>query len=391
MGLSETGLTRMRDNLARLVEAGDVPGLVALVRSGGRTHALALGATQVGGSVPMRRDTIFRIASLTKGITSAAALILVEECRLRLDDPVGDLLPELAAPRVLRSLDAAPDDTVPADGPVTVRHLLTATLGTGAIMAPPGTYPIQQAIDEQSVGVGPDGPEITADEWIKRLGALPLLHQPGTRWLYHTSYDVLGVLVARASGQPLPEFLRERLFEPLGMHDTGYHLPAEKVGRMAASYRPSAGGLEPRDAPREGHWDRAPAFHSGGGGPGLVSTVDDYLAFLGMLADRGRGILSRPSVELMTSDQLLPAQKEGTEIFLGRGGWGFGFHVESVHDRLDSYPGRFGWTGGLGVSAAADRGNDLVGMVFTQVAMDSPLPPRAFLDFWTSAYAALES
>jgi CubicO group peptidase (beta-lactamase class C family) len=235
----------MREVMARAVERGDVPGLVALVHRRGETHVAALGTMAAGGDAPMRRDTIFRIASMTKLITAAAAMILVEECRLRLDDPVDDLLPELADRRVLRRIDAPLDDTVAAERSITVRDVLTFRLGIGAVMAPPGSYPIQRAMDEAGIDRGPDGPTCGPDEWIKRLGALPLVHQPGAAWMYHTGADVLGVLIARAAGRPFEEFLRERIFEPLGMWDTGFHLPAEKLDRLSVSYAtdPQTGGL----------------------------------------------------------------------------------------------------------------------------------------------------
>jgi CubicO group peptidase (beta-lactamase class C family) len=201
-GLSRAGLDRLREVMAGAISRGEVPGLVALVHRRGETHVLALGTTAVGGDDPVRRDTIFRIASLTKPITAVAAMILVEECRLRLDDPVDGLLPELADRRVLRRADGPLDDTVPAERPVTVKDLLTFRLGIGAIFAPPGSYPIQRALAEAGVDRGPDGPPHDPDEWIKRLGTLPLVHQPGAAWMYHTSADVLGVLIARATGRP---------------------------------------------------------------------------------------------------------------------------------------------------------------------------------------------
>ena len=395
-GLSRARLGRMREVMAGAVERGDVPGLVALVHRRGETHVVALGTTAAGGNTPMRRDTIFRIASLTKPITAVAAMILVEECRLRLDDPVDDLLPELAGRRVLRRVDGPLDDTVPAERSITVRDLLTFRLGLGVIFAPPGTYPIQRALDEAGVDRGPDGPPHTPDEWMKRLGALPLVHQPGTAWMYHTSADVLGVLIARAAGRPLEEFLRERVFEPLGMPDTGYHLPAEKVDRMAVSHTtdPETGAMVRRPDPRDGAWDRPPAFPSGGGGPGLVSTADDYAAFCRMMLHKGRygggRILSRPAVELMTTDHLTPAQKAGNEIFFGSGGWGFGLAVDARREDLAGRPGRFGWNGGLGTSAYTDPAEDMVGVLLTQRAMTSPRPPRVFQDFWTAAYAAID-
>ena len=237
-GLSKARLGRMHDVMAGYVERGEVPGLVTLVSRGDEVHVDAMGAKALGGGDLMRRDTIFRIASMSKPITAVATMILVEECKLRLDEPVDRLLPELANRKVLKRLDGPLDDTVPASRPITVRDLLTFRMGFGMVMAPPGTYPIQKAIDEQLLGQGPPAPSTppAPDEWIRRLGTLPLMHQPGEKWMYHTGSDVLGVLIARASGQALETFLSERLFEPLGMTDTGFSVPATRIDRLATAY-----------------------------------------------------------------------------------------------------------------------------------------------------------
>ncbi|MDL4814482.1 serine hydrolase domain-containing protein [Actinomadura opuntiae] len=400
-GLSPAGLDRMRRVLTGFVESGELPGLVALVQRRGRTHVIEAGSLEAGGADPMRRDALFRIASLTKPVTAVAAMILVEECRLRLDDPLHDLLPELADRRVLRRPGGPVDDTVPAERPITLRDALTFTLGYGLMFTPEGLPPITQAMMDAGVDNGPDGPACAPDEWLKRLGTLPLAHQPGAGWLYNTGADVAGVAIARASGRPLEEFLRERIFEPLGMRDTGFTIPAAQTGRLAASYAtdPGTGALARRPDPRDGAYDRPPVFPAGSGGPGLVSTVDDYRAFLRMLLDGGRypggrypggRLLSRPSVELMTTDRLTPEQKAGAGTFLGSGGWGFCLGVDGRRDDLFVRPGRFGWTGGLGTSAYADPGEDMIGVIFTQRAMTSPQPPHYFQDFWTTAYAAID-
>ena len=312
-GLSEARLGRMHDVMAGHVERGEVLGVVTLVSRRGEVRVDAIGTKAVGGSDPMRRDTIFRIGSMTKPVAAAAAMILVEECRLRLDEPVEPLLPELADRRVLRAIDGALDDTVPANRPVTLRDLLTLRMGIGAVMAPPGQYPIQRAMDEAGLAPGFDRPSLAPDEWMKRLGALPLVYQPGERWMYETGSDVLGVLISRATGQGLEAFLRERIFGPLGMEDTGFHVPADGLGRLASCYStdPETGALEPYGDADGGDWGRPPVFESGAGG--LVSTVDDYLAFCRMMLGKGNHggerALSRPSVELMTTDYLTPEQK----------------------------------------------------------------------------------
>src|SRR6266516_2927060 len=314
-GLSRMRLARMHDVMAGYVERGEVPGLVTLVSRRGAVHVDAIGARTIGESAPMRRDTIFRISSMTKPITAAATMILVEECRLRLDEPVDRLLPELADRRVLTRLDGPLDDTVPAHRPITVRDLLTFRLGFGLVMAPPDTYPIQKAMSEQLLGQGPPSPATppAPDEWIRRLGTLPLMHQPGEKWMYNTGSDVLGVLIARASGLPFETFLGERLFEPLGMRDTGFSVAAASLDRLATSYLTNSetGALEVYDEAEGGQWSHQPDFPSGAGG--LVSTIDDYLAFGQMMLSQGKHqslrILSSLAVELMTTDQLTPEQK----------------------------------------------------------------------------------
>jgi CubicO group peptidase (beta-lactamase class C family) len=397
--LSRARLQRLHVTMTGYVERGEVPGLVTYVSRRGEEHVDAVGTTAMGGGAPVQRDTIFRISSMTKPITATAAMILVEECRLRLDEPVDRLLPELANARVLRSLDSAVDDTVPADRPISVRDLLTFRLGTGMIMAMPGTYPIQVAMDEARLAQGPPSPSIAPgpDEWIKRLGTLPLIYQPGERWMYNTGSDVLGVLIARAAGQPFDTFLRERIFEPLGMVDTGFSVPADKINRLVTSYSTdfATGTLAVYDEAATGQWSRPPSFPSGAGG--LVSTVDDFAAFARMLLNKGRHgndrILSRPSVETMTTDQLTPAQKAVSGLvagFFDSHGWGFGVSVVTHRVNIWEPVGRFGWDGGLGTSGYSDPHEDMITILMTQRAWTSPAPPDVCVDFSTLAYQAID-
>jgi CubicO group peptidase (beta-lactamase class C family) len=396
-GLSAARLARMREVMSGHVARGELPGLVTLLSRRGETHVDAVGVTAVGGRDPMRRDTIFRVASLTKPITAAAAMILVEECKLRLDDPVDRWLPELADRKVLRALDGALDDTVPAKRSITLRDLLTFRLGLGAVMAFPARYPIQQAMAAAGVAPGPDQPAHPPDELMRRFGSLPLVHQPGEQWLYHSGSDILGVLIARVAGRTLEAFLRERIFAPLGMKDTAFSVPEAKLDRLASCYRrdPATGGLALYDQARGGRFARAPVFESGGGG--LVSTVDDYLAFGRMMLNKGKHagerVLSRLSVELMTSDQITPAQKAASDFFPGfwdNRGWGFGLAIVTRRDDLAAVPGRFGWDGGYGTSWYCDPKEDLVGILMTQRLWDSPRAPDVQRDFWTSAYQAID-
>src|SRR5688500_1717383 len=213
-GLSQARLERVHDVMAGHVESGFVPGLVTLLSRRGETHVDVIGKSAFDSDDPMRRDSIFRIASVTKPIVAAAAMILVEEGTLRLDDPVDPLLPELANRQVLRTLESPLDDTVPANRPITLRDLLTFRLGYGAVFAPPGTYPIQAAIEEAGIAAGPHLLAFPPDEVMKRYGSLPLLHQPGERWFYNSGSDILGVLIARATDMTPSGPLQARHFAP---------------------------------------------------------------------------------------------------------------------------------------------------------------------------------
>src|ERR1700683_1533326 len=263
-GWSKSRLARMRDVMAGYVERGEVPGLVLAVSRRGDALIEPIGAADLDGT-PLHSDTIFRISSMTKPITAAATMICVEECKLRLEDPVDALLPELAGRGVMRHPDGPLDDTVPASRPVTVRDLLTFVWGLGMVIAPPGTYPIQQAMDDLQLGQGPPDPAVSPapDEWIRRLRTLPLMSTPGAGWVYNTGSDVLGVLVARAAGQPFDEFLRERIFEPLKMADTRLSLPAASLARLATGYHDN--GVDVYDAAAGSKWRQPPAFPSGAG------------------------------------------------------------------------------------------------------------------------------
>lgn len=397
-GLSTARLSRLRDVMAGYVERGEVPGLVALVSRRGEVYVDAMGRKSLDSAHAMRRDTIFRIASLTKPIAAAGAMILVEECKLRLDDPVDRLLPELSDRKVLKRLDGPLNETVPANRPISLRDLLTFRLGFGSVMAPPDTYPIQKATSELGLGQGIPSPSIapSPDEWIRRFGTLPLMHQPGDMWMYSTGADVLGVLIARASDQPLETFLRERIFEPLGMKDTGFSVPAAELDRFATSYvvGEASRSLEVYDKP-DGQWSRPPAFPSGAGG--MVSTVDDFLAFGQMLLDKGRRgsvrVLSRPSVETMTIDHLTPAQKAVSGFspgYFDSRGWGFGMSIVTRRDDLAKSVGTFGWDGGLGTTWYSDPREEMVTILMTQRAWESPSPPDVSRDFWTLAYQAID-
>lgn len=402
-GFSVTGLRRMREVLTRYVDSGRIPGLVALVSRGGQTHVEAIGTMRHDGGAPMGRDTIFRMASTSKPVSVAAAMVLLDECRLRLDDRVDPWLPELADRQVLRRVDGPLDDTVPARRPITVRDVLTSTFGLGMDMTSLGT-PIMNAVFEQGLTPNLPVPMPEQDEWMRRLGTLPLMYQPGERWQYHTGSDLLGVLVSRVTGQSFEEFLRERVFEPLGMTDTGFHVPTDKIDRLPALYAPDpqTGEFLVWDEAKGGRWSEPPAFQSGGGG--LVSTVDDYHAYFRMLLNggthKGRRILSRPAVELMTTNRLTPEQNaarnamamNNVHISHGQGqhgGWGFGMAVRTYRGDYASV-GQFGWDGGSGTAAYADPSEQLVGLLLTQVGASTPDSMQLIHDFWTTLYQAID-
>jgi CubicO group peptidase (beta-lactamase class C family) len=358
---------QLHDVMAGYVTRGEIPGLVTAVTSHGETHIEGIGTP---------RDTIFRIASLSKPVTAAATMILVDDGVLKLDEPVDRLLPELANRRVLKRPDGAIDDTVPAKRPIMVRDLLAFTWGFGTPFVNPNLWPVLMAARARGIRVGPPHPDAQAapDDWIKDLGTLPLIFQPGERWVYDTGSDVLTVLVARAARKPFDVFLRERIFGPLGMKDTGFSVPPADIDRLATSY---LGDLSLYDPAKGGEWSRPPKFPSGAGG--LVSTAQDYLAFSHMMQRGGGSILSRASVELMTSDQLTPAQKKGGEEFWLPGffddnTWGFGVAIAT---RTSQY----GWDGGLGTIWRVNPKRDLEVILLTQRAFTSPNPPQVCAEF----------
>jgi CubicO group peptidase (beta-lactamase class C family) len=392
-GFSPARLARLHATLARHVEMGGVPGLVALVYRHGQEHVETIGTMDFERRVPMRRDALFRLASTTKPITAVAAMILVEECRLRLDDPVDLWLPELAHRRVLRTIDSPLDDTVPARRAITLRDLLTFRSGYGEVAFLAPNCPLQKAMIEAQLPLStwpcPHAPE----EFMKRLGRLPLADQPGERWLYHMSAEILGVLIARVTGTSLGAFLRERIFDPLGMKDTGFHVPAARLARLPPCYGTDfvTGQLVVLDPARGGYAAQPPPFESGAGG--LVSTADDLLAFGRMMlpgpAPERTRILSRPAIELMTTDQLTAGQKLISpffEDFWTARGWGLGLGVTTQHHTLAEAPGRFGWDGAFGTSWHVDPKEDLVGILMVQRRPDRLAVSALALDFWTAVY-----
>jgi CubicO group peptidase (beta-lactamase class C family) len=409
-GFSSKRLGRVRDVLERHVDAGFVPGAVAVVARHGEVHIEATGTLAFAGDgakTPMAADTICRTGSMTKPIVAACAMTLVEDCTIRLDDPVNELLPELADMTVLADPNGPLEQTVPAERAITVRDLLTFTLGTGVVPAEPGTVPISDALAALAPlesGESAGDPEPAADAWIRRLGALPLVFQPGERWMYHTAANVTGVLIARATGMSFGDALRERICEPLGLKDTAFSVSGENISRLSTAYErdDATGETVVEDGP-DGYWSRPPAFEDGGGG--LVSTADDYLAFASALlaggARNGERVLSRPSVTLMTTDHLTPAQKAVSGFrpgYFDDIGWGFGMSVRTRRAHLGpwsvSYPplasvGSYGWPGIYGTGWYNDPADDLITILMIQRAPAPPGLPILY-DFWTAAYQAID-
>ena len=356
---------RLEEIVETAVARGDAPGVVAAVGRGDEGYVAAAGVMAAGGP-PMRSDTLFRIASITKPVTAAVVLSLVEDGLLGLEEPVDRLLPELADRRVLRRPDGPLTDTIRAERAVTTRDLLTFTWGfgmQGAMFTAPEPWPIVSAVAERELGsFGPPQPDTTPepDTFMARLGELPLLAQPGERWLYSAGSQVLGVLAARAAGAPFEDVMRERVLTPLGMDDTAFY--ANDTSRLATAYERRDGELAVSDPP-DGQWSRPPRFPDGAGG--LVSTAEDLLRFGRMLLLPGcNPVLTAGTVAEMTRDQLTPAQRARVWpgfSFLGDRGWGYGVSVTEWG---------YSWEGGSGTSWSNIPDQDLTVVVLTQRAVD---------------------
>ena len=365
VGLSAERLERLTAALEAYVDEGQLAGSVTLVARRGRVAYLeAVGFRDREARDLMREDSMFRIASQTKAIVSVGAMLLVEEGKLLLTDPVSKYLPEFASTTVAIPKDGGGYSIEPAARPITVRHLFTHTSGIGY-----GTGPAAELWREAGFSnwyFAHRSEPIRAS--IERIAALPAAAHPGERWIYGYNTDILGAVIEVASGQPLDRFLRERIFEPLGMSDTHFYLPREKRDRLATVYAMQDGRLvrAPEGEPGQGEYVDGPRT-SFSGGAGLVSTAQDYARFLQMLLDGGtvdgRRILSRKTVELMTVDHL-----DGIDYNAGQGfGLGF-FVVEDVGAR--GWPGsvgEFGWGGAYHTTYWVDPAEELVVVHLTQL------------------------
>jgi CubicO group peptidase (beta-lactamase class C family) len=356
--------TALEELLRRHVEAGTVPGAVAVLGSGD-VAVVTAGVAAVGGD-PMREDAIMRIQSMTKPITTVAALRLVEAGRLGLDHGLEEWLPELADRRVLVGATAALDDTVPAHRSITLRHLLTNASGYGMALV---DSPLQRAMADNGTEAGPEPLTLGADEWLTRLTELPLAFQPGEGWRYHHSFGLLGILIARLTGRPLGEHLAEDLFGPLGMTDTALWVPEEKLDRLPAAYRHDGDGLVETEPARGGFYAGPAPFDVSHGE--LVSTARDVHRFARMLAAGGRfdgePFISVDHLRQMTSDQVPDEIKTPESFFPGFWdglGWGFGVAVQTEGPRR----GRYGWSGGQGTDFFVDP-DGTIGILLTQVEL----------------------
>ena len=378
----DTVLARIDEIVERAVEQGQAPGVVAAVARGDSLHVATAGVMAVGGP-PMGRDTLFRISSNTKPITAVAALSLIDAGVLDLDGTIDELLPELANRRVLLRPEGPLEETVPAQRSITVRDLLTFTWGfgmQGAMFMASEPWPIVTAtVERELFTLGPPQPASmpVPDTWMARLGELPLLAQPGERWLYQTGSQVLGVLASRAATAPFPDVLHQRVLGPLGMNDTGFH--ATDISRLATAYEHREGRLDVSDPPN-GQWSHPPVFPDGSGG--LVSSVDDLVAFGRMLMHGGSPVLRATTVAETTRDQLTAAQRTNVWpgfSFLDGRGWGYGV---SIRD-----DGSYGWEGGFGTAWSNVPSQDLTVVVLTQRAADETGMPAVCEDVLTAARA----
>ncbi len=378
-------LDRLATSMNRYVDDGSTSGLVLLLNIGEDTWLHHHGVQDLATGVPMAPDSIFRIASMAKAVLGVATLQLVEEGRLDLDAPVDAWLPELANRQVVRSMTGPLDDTTPADRPITTRHLLELTWGLGALMAEEGESPLQDAIYARGVGPGPFQPELSPDDFMAALGTLPLAHQPGQGWLYHTGYDVLPILIARVAGQSTEEFLQERIFIPLGMDDTSFSVPESSLGRLTTAYTTGQSGLDILDPAVDSRWLRPPGVPNG-----LVSTAPDFMRFGRMLLAQGESpagrSISPASVREMVSDHIPARTKAAFPFYPGfwdNTGWGYGVSVRTGPSAgSDLGEGSYGWAGGINTHWKNDPTTDLVAVFLTNRQVGSPADEGMIAEFW---------
>ncbi len=398
-GFAADRLARIAPVMQRYVDQGKVPGVVTVIaRHGAVVHFEAVGKRSVARGLPMEKDTIFRLYSQSKPVTGAAVMILYEEGRFLLTDAVASYLPEFANSKVYAGEENGVIKTEPAR-PMTIQHLLTHTSGLtyGFFPSPVGRLYQQAGLG----GISTDRHE-NLEHWTAELAKMPLVAQPGTAWNYSVGMDVLGRLVEKVSGQRFGDFLRQRIFDPLGMVDTGFSVPDDKLGRFAANYSPTPeGGMRLIDDPETSVYRKPPKLEFGGSG--LVGTAGDYLRFALMLANGGeldgRRILSPTGVRLMMSNHLGPALGDVPLASLfsrpnapaGGQGLGFGLTGMVITDpALAGLPGPngvWGWGGAATTHFYVDPEHQLVALVMTQLLPDGTYPLRQVMQQMT--YQAL--
>ncbi len=395
VGMSSDRLERIGARMRRMIAADKIPGTVTLVaRRGKVVHFEAIGRRDVAADLPMRKDTIFRLYSQSKPVTGAAVMILFEEGHFLLSDPISRYLPEFAGMSVYLGEKDGKVETEPAR-PITIHHLLTHTSGLTYDFFP---TPVGQMYRKAGVrGAAPGAPHRGLKEWCQALAELPLVAQPGAKWNYSVGMDVLGRLIEVVSGQSFREFLKERIFDPLGMKDTDFFVPDSKLDRFAVNYRPKrGGGLQIADDPRTSPYRKLPTLEMGGSG--LVGTVGDYLRFAQMLLNKGEykgeQILGRRTVEFMTSNHLTPDFPDDplSSLFGGRSGtraWGVGFGITGsvvTNPATAGLPvsrGTYSWGGAATTHFWVDHEEDLLGIVHTQLLPDGTYPVRQLMQLLT--------
>lgn len=394
-GMSKARLARLTGAMTALVESGETPGAVTLVlRYGKEAHCDVLGSID-GDGTPMRRDALWRLGSMTKVITSIAALILVEEGKIRLSDRIDQWLPELTGQRVLNSPNGALDDICAPIRPITVEDLLTHRAGFASYALPQGPA----ARQAQGLMAGSSmRPEILSDEWLVKLAEIPLIHQPGERMVMGFSTDVLAILIARAGGCAFEDFLSRRIFEPLGMVDTGFWADESRIDRLGPAF--SVGWLNRKrilqDPGPQGYFSKPPKHASGGGG--LISTADDFARLGSMLLNYGKlgdeRLLSRKTVEMMTCNFLTAEQRAlpyfGYPYWRDRG-FGLGvFITDDVAARAAPVSvGQYGWRGAFGTYWFNDPREQLVAVLMLPVSWPAVIP-QPLADFETLVYQAID-
>ncbi|MDP1748527.1 MAG: serine hydrolase domain-containing protein [Reyranella sp.] len=385
VGLSAARLDRVRKWMHGWVDSGRFAGMVTCVmRKGELAFAEVAGKADVARNKPMRPDTIFRIYSMTKPLTSTAIMMLYEEGRFQLDDPISKFIPAFKNQRVFAGGSRGKIDSVPAEREITFRDLLTHTSGlTYGFME---SNPVDALYRDKENGVDFQTATTSLKELVERLAGFPLIAQPGKAWNYSVSTDVLGYLVEVISGQPFEVFLKDKVIKPLGMVDTDFHVPVDKHERFAANYSAGAGGkLDLIDDPAKSRYLAPRRVNSGGGG--LVSTAADYLRFCRFMLNKGEldgvRLLGRKTVELMTMNHLkgdmadmgMPRFSEST--YFGTGfGLGFSVTIDPAKAQILGTPGEYAWGGAASTAFWIDPKEDMAVVLLAQLMPSSTYPVR---------------